>query len=306
MKLLNQISQRIEEKMTWKIGIALGVLLILSLSIIWYANTKTCLFFDCILNYKGLAIPVDCNYVEQHKEQMAEIFFNSFNFSMTTTTKPNMVDYHCPDCPTCPECVKSTCPTTTTTLINIPKPPDYVNTSGGNYYSTKPSSIDFKWQKCNPLENVTYNTYNELKPMFENITNCTTYNTTDEHDNNITALNCTTYYLKYEECSQQFNSTKLANCTTYFYRTNQTLNYLRNSEIKTLKGGCVVVPTSCCTCYNGGYVDAINIELYSKYYSEVLKNCSGMPVVCPMQMRSPIGCNPVAACQSGVCTIVNR
>jgi len=101
-------------------------------------------------------------------------------------------------------------------------------------------------------------------------------------------------------------NTSQLNCTYWFEGTNYTQQFIVKNETHTSYDGCQAVPTGCCSCQNGGYVDAINIKLLSKYYSEVLNNCSGLPVICPMVMKSPIGCNPTAACIDGVCKIASR
>lgn len=181
----------------------------------------------------------------------------------TTTTLITPQQYICPDCPECEPCQQATSTTPSTTTASGTTLPDVI-VSGGEYYTTKPTKIDFKYQMCNPFENVSV-------PL---------------------------EYIV-QESEQTYNFTYLNGTTELRHRANET-------KYKVIKGGCIIVSANCCRCKDGGTATPINAKYYKQYYEEILSGCRGKPVVCPMIMKSPVGCRPTATCLEGRCQIVNR
>jgi hypothetical protein len=155
----------------------IALLFILPGLLIFYAQTKPCIVYACEINFMGMTAPTDCEYM---KTPQGEKFMKALNSKTGFTTNLSYISatapsgapsgaqhYVCPDCPicktipwSCPKCpatnattCSSTAGTTSTTTTTFWTPPE-VNGSSGTRYTTKPTSIDFKWQMCDPYENV--------------------------------------------------------------------------------------------------------------------------------------------------------
>jgi hypothetical protein len=254
--------------------------------------------YDCYVHIQNLEIPTNCEYAKSIKDKgiVSKLI-------LPTSTLPGAAErYICPDCPPLQDCLSYqalySSTSSSTTLITLP-PAAYGSILGPEYCTAKEVKIDFKYKMCNPHEDVYIPIYSEINPRDNNITNCTSF--LDKH--NITLLNCTTYDIERLDCRQITNTSKL-NCTEYFNGTKQTISYTIQNETKKIKGGCIAVPTSVCSCKDGSQIDAINAKYYRQYYNESFNKCE--TIVCPGVMRSAIGCTPSVSCLDGVCKIVNR
>lgn len=228
---------------------------------------------DCYIRAYNLDIPTTCEYANANKDKIRGLGLKSgpiseINLSIVVPNS-DVKNYVCPDCPLC---ICDICNTSSTT----PSTSDS-NTAGTTLWTPLPANSTGGTQYSVRPTSIDFK-YKMCNP-FENVS----------------------YPIDYviRESNQTYNFTYLNGTTEIRYRKNET-------EYKTIKGGCIVIQTAMCNCKSGGYVDTINaknVVAYTKMINELYQD---KKIICPMVMRSPLGCTPVSTCLNGVCTIVGR